>query len=671
MINSPYQQWFGTAIDGLEPRDAFKKHMTRWLDVLQGRPAAEVYYYYQRLKNRQVDSLNQKEIRIGALSFPVYFRVDAPPQISDHLQRNFHSMLISTGFPLCPANEIGFVYPFDMVEEPVDLPWLHVPMLQGRRNVSYEMLTNPKDYEFVAMREKKDGVPFVGVTLGGLHYLVGSFWFHVRFPCVQAEWLRNTAEFKVLYPYMPSTMHEGLFELTYSKPVPYRAKVATDYDEGVMIFVAHKGVVQECRLKRQNTCELLIKSTKVEGIDQIFEVPDGIWECAYREGMWYPLKERPGKVPMVRLSEKMLLQPTLLSLKATAHPPSKFLFVRNWVNNGNRLQRINSSEGFAQRSLFSGGAVLWWFLYDWEFTEGEVSERRFHYKMSEVVAGKKGVAPDTIHTNWSSAEYCALSQHSALVRGGERTNGPVLNEESQKGVALLSIRGTDIGVLSEAGKLYTLPGGKIKEQEKIWDALNRELNEELPPGWRQVEAYGPFVSGQCTYFVTMTELSGLVYRPSTSQEIHPYVRRVYDHWIADINQSSKNVFFEEAWKNFNPTCSYLDYFSTGPKSVYDMSTKYGPEWMKNTGTSAAFPPLVVLGKMVYLASAFATAQKRVALVDKCYAGKVEMLIDCPPKTFLEIMECWKTTETETKDLLKILRMKLINDYYCWAVDDED
>jgi len=637
--------------------------MTEWAILISNKSENEIFYYYDRLKNRQVDSLSETEMKIGLMTFPVYFQVDEPPKIDDPLKRNFHSMLISTGFPLCPANELMSFYPFEKVEEPVQLDWLPKIEMKGRSNVSYEMVENTRDYTFIAMREKIDGIPFVGVTVHGEHYLVGSHWFSVRFPYEQVEWLEDTNQYKVLYPFISSPLMEGLREF-YSNPiVPFSSEKALDYEEGAMIFVAKGDVVTECRIKKVNTVEMLVKDSKIEG-QEVF-VADGIWECSH-DSKWKPLRPRPGKVASNRIVEKINLFPELMALKTTKHRLGDFEYEHSWRYDNGQFVEIYRNEGFVQNK-----EGRWVYAYKWANRVGEVHNKLFYFNMRTNVnyslQTKKQVLITSSDVNMCAPVYLMISPCEAMVQGGFKVS-EVPTKDNTSGVALLSFCGSDVGVVQEHGKLLTLPGGKIDPGEFVIDALNRELNEELKPGWHEIKAFGPFVSEGCTYFVMHGRQEGLLYIPPASNTVHPYVRRVVEHSQMEEVQPSKwkeVVFYETRKKEIISKLS-LEEFLQKPRHISEVITSFGQKWHLKDGAEDC----IVLGKEVWLLSKFKKEmlwERRVH--NRANSKKMSLISRCLPGTLEQIMRGTGFVEQELTPLLQAMPIDLVSGFYRWREED--
>jgi len=648
MIGTAYDTWFCKPKFGLEIRSAYKKHMTEWVNALSGMTQPEILYYYERLRSRQVDCLNSEYMKIGKIQFPVYFQVDAPPPIANPQQRNFHSMLVSTGFPLVPANDYCSIYPFEMVEEPVSLPWLAIPEIKGRKNVSYEMLANSDHYKICGMREKLDGIPFVGVSVHGQSYLVGSFWFPTRIPLAQVEWKVNTMQFSILYPYVPVPIKEGIFELMYHPIKGYNAGEALTFAEGVMLFVEAHGWIEEMRLKRVNTVEVEIVDGKLNGSEQHFMVEDGIWECSYENGVFFPLKCRPSKVPTLKLTEKLLALPTISALPTCAHPPTKVIYRSNFLYN---VKEGKSSQIYPLEGLHlpeSGSRYEWGYYGNWEFKQGEVKDRRFYFKREFI--DPKSVNQKTF-CFWNSPIFYSTSANWGLVQGGVLCSS-MPKQDTGPGVALLSILGTTVGVVAESGKLYTLPGGKLESREAAWDGLNREMNEELPPGWGFIDAVGPFVSERCTYFVSLKAIPGVLYRSPTFPDMHPCIKRIYSHFMENQKNLSTPVTVRFVETSVEKSNIYIGDFLNKPRTLQEMTLQFGTNWGHQVGKEGL--KVFVLGRQVWKEESL---KKHVDIENSTigeYAPIVKKLMDLLPMRFDDLCQVLKFSSYELSHILDFL-----------------
>jgi len=605
MIGTPYEEWYRTPRDGIDAEEGYVLHMTKWSEVLNGLPESQIYYLYDRLKNCRVDSLSQTSMIIAGHSFPVYFRLDQQPKIDDVVARNFHCMLVSTNFPLCPANERFFIYPFDMVEEPVSLNWFEIPRIKGRSSITYEMLSNTKGYKFVGMRDKLDGICFMGVTLGGKHYMVGSFWFEVRFPIQQAEWIRNTQEFKVLYPVIPCpSLQEGIFLFVYHPVLNFDAREAQKYKEGVMIFVSKEDQVEEYRMKRYNSVELQITNNIV--LEQILEkdYSDGVWECIKEGDKIVPLRPRPSKSVSSRIIEKLLLFPQLYSLAESAHPPNCILYRETTMFEVKQLSGYPIPVRDHVEGIYCSDG-RWFYIFQWYFASGILFNKRFFFQkiitVPGVLSSKNNKHVVASNNTFSTSKYLMVSPTEALCHtiysDGHLPNLP--DQGGERGTALLSIVAGDVGLVFESGKLYTLPGGKFDwEEESVFDCLERELNEELSPGWERIVAYGPYVSEGCSYFFTNKLVPGLTYMSSNLSCVHPYVRRVAlaaQNEAVQLQMSRSNLAsFHESDKKLTHAC-LGEFLDDGPKSLSEVRKQFGSNWANDHDAQHS----VVFGNMVY------------------------------------------------------------------------
>jgi len=316
-----------------------------------------------------------------------------------------------------------------------------------------------------------------------------------------------------------------LYQFYVNPIVPYSPEKAMLYDEGAMIFVSNGSEVTECRIKRQNTVEMEVKNGMID--DQKLDVEDGLWECAWTKKKWIPLRQRLGKIASTRLVEKLILHPELHALMTCKHKISTFDYDNIWRLSGSTYSKEKRQEGFFEDD--DG----WHYGYRWTQRIGEVNERKFYFKVllpgKVHMKGKKHAVIEPQERLCYTTTYIMITPTEALVQGGVRVE-EVPAKDSSVGAAVLSLVANDVGVVIEGGKLYTLPGGKTEKGETPMDTVQRELNEEIPPGWGSVKTIGPYVSDGCTYFVTHDRVSGLNYVAPQSLTVHPYVRRVIEHY---------------------------------------------------------------------------------------------------------------------------------------------
>jgi len=173
MEGSLYEELYVKPIEGLSWMDGAMRHGTEWVKILERFSPEIAYYYYRRLRDLKIDSLSATAIKIDDVTFPVYFKINAPFTLWSKKQNNLHSMLVTTSYPHMPVNHMKFIYPFEKVEELVDLPWLKLLEPDGRRNLSYEEAQG--DTVKYLQRPKLDGNMFLQVLDCPLKMMVGIF----------------------------------------------------------------------------------------------------------------------------------------------------------------------------------------------------------------------------------------------------------------------------------------------------------------------------------------------------------------------------------------------------------------------------------------------------------------------------------------------------------------
>jgi len=206
------------------------------------------------------------------------------------------------------------------------------------------------------------------------------------------------------------------------------------------------------------------------------------------------------------------------------------------------------------------------------------------------------------NNTFSTTKYLMVSPTEALCHtissDAKMPNLPL--QTGERGTALLSIVAGDVGLVFESGKLYTLPGGKFDwEEETVFDCLERELNEELAPGWGEIVAFGPYISEGCTYFFTNKKIPGLTYMASNLSCVHPYVRRValaaqneaVQKQMTDRNKAS----FTETDKKPDSILCLGEFLDSGPKTLAEVKRKFGTKWASDEDAKHA----VVFGGVVY------------------------------------------------------------------------
>jgi len=577
--------------------DAYVLHMTHWCSLLVKMSEAKIRYLYARLRDLKLDALTVDHMIIDEFKFPVFFALDDLPPIEDPLQRNFHCMLVTTMFPICPACEQLKTYPFSKVEEPVSLPWLQVPLTEGRRSLSVEMIMN-SEYKFLASRPKIDGVLFSGISLLETHYILGSFWMQTRMKYDQLEYESGTATFFCVKPQIPCILQEQEFEVRPHPILPYSKKTNA---EGIMIFVANNQAVQELRVKKENTVELSVKKGFVEVAGEqknSTKVEDGIYECAYRNEKWVPVRRREGKIETTRPLEKVLAIPVVSALPDRPFYP----LVKKWSNIG--------QEGF-----FLTPSNQWEYRHKWTLNVGREFGKDFFISESDPYK-------PMMYRWFRTQSYVALSDTHAVCTGFVETDPP-WKVSPIRGVALVSYFGDRIGVVIERGKLYTLPGGKFEGNELPQQALQRELQEELPFSWSSIAAYGPYENGPCTYYIAERVVTGLIYVPLSHPYVASWVRRV----VADSLKQKPGKKQMSDLVNMKPVTEKppLDSRLAQGIELRELERLYTKHWRKHTKLS-----VLQIGSLVVARSTVALPDVRMKMSNVLTRQQIEDVVRIVP-----------------------------------------
>jgi len=529
LLGTPYETLFRRPRVGLEPLAAYKKHMTQWIKSLESLPEPLILYYFDRLKNLKFDSLSEDEILIDHISFPVFFTVDSRPRTLSVAADNFERMLITTRFPLVPASMTRYLLTFSLVEEPLTLPWLTIPPFRGKGNLSMGDLVM-ESTTLVAMREKQDGRPFIRFSTLSGDYLLGSFWMPTVMCVDQAEFIPSTCRFYVLYPSIPAEYEENRYIFKPHPFVTFNSSVAQTYREGVMVLISRRGEIEEVRVKRENTVELQVVNKKICFNQQEVPCADGVWEMALRGDLLVPVRARQMKDETTNVYSKLLAPPNLDALLAYKSTVPSFFYKCVFGENERIVQDAPNS-----------------FVYQTplKYVEGVVVGNTFSFEstVNQEVQTKEKKKIIIKHTSvvkkYTVADFFPLSLSAAFITS-EPKEVDHLEIGSRKGVAILHFQGDEVGVVTEGNKLYTLPGGKIEYGEDVIPALTRELREELPLGWVQIETVGPLESGLCSYFVALQDrpIPGVMYVPLTDVRLSPWIIRVVNHFRS-INHVDK------------------------------------------------------------------------------------------------------------------------------------
>jgi hypothetical protein len=440
-----------------------------------------------------------------------------------------------------------------------------------------------------------------------------------------------------------------------------------------MIFVEHRGEVIERRLRHYHTFEVEVKGnkTQIPGIDVLSrEVPDGVYELAMGPRTndvitWIVGKRRMGKRPIDYYPDKLLADPTM-SFMVSGRKPEAVYVVHNWYPMVTGLVQLRDYEGFHPHDVSGKGqAKTYAYFQDWCLRDGSVHNRRFYFgvDMSSSNSSNSSIGTVTKMAYFSSAQFVALSETKALVRGGMGDVRFVPAKLPLKGSALVSIRSDGlVGMVAEAGKLYTLPGGKAEPGESAFDCLMRELNEELPAGWVSMNAYGPFQSELCTYFVTGRVIPGIEYKTEFHPDIHPWVKRVIEdaRKTAKLRISANQVKFIEKvlFRLDNNTKNTLRAFLTsGPRTITQIVAVYGDGWK-----SLLTGEMVVFGNLVWLTPKLSTRQAlERSMENRVMIPIARDLLNMLPASQTELLKQLPLKKEELQKLIRSLPLKMVKE----------
>jgi len=261
-----------------------------------------------------------------------------------------------------------------------------------------------------------------------------------------------------------------------------------------------------------------------------------------------------------------------------------------------------------------------------------------------------------------------ISSREALVQGGWKVNDVPVTD-SVTGAAILSLSANDVGVVLENGKLYTLPGGKQEEGEALITTLERELNEELPPGWISLKALGPYVSEGCTYYVTHSRIPGIVYLPPQSPTIHPYVRRVLEHYqqVDHYDKKIHEIDIRELQRKKKVSSSTLKGYLKKPQRLRDVIEEFGYDWAKGDVAHEC----LIFGKEVWHVSYLRQVQGQERMInDRINQMKVVTLGKLIPLSLLKLVEHSGLLQEEILSLLQQMPVECVSGTYRWQKGQE-
>jgi 8-oxo-dGTP pyrophosphatase MutT (NUDIX family) len=374
-------------------------------------------------------------------------------------------------------------------------------------------------------------IPVRFSTLSG-DYLLGSFWMPTVMCVDQAEFIPSTCRFYVLYPSIPAEYEENKYIFKPHPFIPFNSSIAQTYREGVMVLISRRGDIEEVRVKRENTVELQVVNKKICFNGQEVSCADGVWEMALRNDLLVPVRSRQMKDETTNVYSKLLAPPTLEALLACKATSPSFAYKCVFGENERIVQDALNSYVY-QTPL--------------KYAEGKVEGSKFYFECTENTSSqlkdrkekKITVTHTSVVKKYLVTDFFPLTAKSVFITSEPKEVEQIVFDE-RKGVAVLHFQGDEVGVVTEGNKLYTLPGGKIEYGEDVIPALTRELREELPLGWVQIETVGPIESGLCSYFVALQDrpIPGVMYVPLTDVRLSPWVVRVVDHFRS-LNHADK------------------------------------------------------------------------------------------------------------------------------------
>jgi hypothetical protein len=228
------------------------------------------------------------------------------------------------------------------------------------------------------MREKIDGVSFLGATIAGNHFVFGNYWLNVEFPYDQLELVPQTNEFRVLYPRIEGPIMDNGHYFQYHEIVPYDREVLNNYKEGVMLFVQEEEGCREYRVKRVNTVEVEVVDGKLFG--DAVQVKDGVWEVSYDGKQFHFIRERPMKQPTLRPLEQIYSSVVLSDLDDWASHPVRWVWGPGLPDHYDRADKMFHCQWKRFKGTFENG------VFHFSLPQAEMASKR---RQKVVVRGKK------------------------------------------------------------------------------------------------------------------------------------------------------------------------------------------------------------------------------------------------------------------------------------------
>jgi hypothetical protein len=457
MIGSKYEDLYRRPRSGISFEEGAVRHMLDWKCILESFEGPVAYHYYCRLRDLQIDSLSADVITIDDVEFPVWFSTNGKYDHPDKKIGNLTAMLVTTGFPIVPANLAQYIFEFEKNEEVTDLAWLKFASSRGRDNFSfYDIMSKTV---ILAQRSKIDGIEFLGTKKNGVNYIIGTFWLAVRFPYEQLEYHVTTGSFACLYPSLESSSEEGMYTILPHPFMPYTG-ICEKEGEGLML-VTEKSSTDECRVKKENTVEVSLSDGR-------------IIEMTERSGDYVAIRERPMKQPTSHVRDKLMVPPTTIALPL--HVPKPIRVVHEVPGREERIEETNGEIIHYVHWKDCPGMVVGKTLYYYDQEGSQLLLRRsfkFYHIDNSRFRTTRGLDVKEIPPQEEPLTYYALVAVNEI------------------GHLAMEIRSTG---LKEVPHLY---GDK---NSNVVDVV-KSLIERVSPAWKTMKVEGPIKVGTITYFV--------------------------------------------------------------------------------------------------------------------------------------------------------------------------
>lgn len=334
----------------------------------------------------------------------------------------------------------------------------HSPRYSSMRDLDYLFLqTADFNDPAVVMREKLNGTPFFRVRCNKRVYFVGSgvgFLVPDDFPVEMAEW--TPTGFSVLHPYaLPDYTYQG---------VTFTSHLWEAVDALRVLQYSHGAVFNfdgiELRSRRVPTVEVVSS-------DVVGSQCKGVWEVS--GSSFRMCRPRPGKPPMALDKARDVL--------GFAVPLSVITLP---VRNGPAVRHVTFGS---YRGSFGVDEAGPWFDSGIRLVQGSPVLACRQGEFTDVT--KVVLADDIYHHQFPSGSV--VSPYAEPCFHNVVTGAKILLFDSDDNTYLIK----------DGDKLLDLVGGKIERDETSYDAVMREISEELGPSVR-LEPRQLCVSSQVT-----------------------------------------------------------------------------------------------------------------------------------------------------------------------------